>query len=63
VADMVYKPGSTELLAAAQRRGAKVVTGLEILVAQGAASFERWTGLTASREAMLATVDDRVQRR
>jgi shikimate dehydrogenase len=62
VADMVYKPGGTELLAAAKRRGAKVVTGLEILVAQGAASFERWTGLTASREAMLATVDDRVQR-
>jgi shikimate dehydrogenase len=63
VADMVYKPGGTELLAEAKRRGATVVTGLEILVAQGAASFERWTGLTASREAMFATVDDRVQRR
>jgi shikimate dehydrogenase len=59
VADMVYKPGGTELLAEAKRRGATVVTGLEILVAQGAASFERWTGLTASRDAMRATVDDR----
>ncbi len=62
VADMVYRPGDTELLAEAKRRGARVVTGLEILVAQGAASFERWTGLTASRRAMHATVDDRAQR-
>jgi len=63
VADMVYKPGGTELLAAAKRRGATVTTGLEILVAQGAASFERWTGQTASHEAMLATVEDRAQHR
>ena len=57
VADMVYTPGGTELLVEAKRRGATVVTGLEILVAQGAASFERWTGLTASRGAMLAALD------
>jgi shikimate dehydrogenase len=57
VADMVYTPGGTEFLAEAKRRGAKVTTGLEILVAQGAASFERWTGLTASREAMHAALD------
>jgi shikimate dehydrogenase len=63
VTDMVYRPGGTELLAEAKRRGATVTTGLEILVAQGAASFERWTGLRASLEAMLATVDDTVQRR
>jgi shikimate 5-dehydrogenase len=35
-----------------------VVTGLEILVAQGAASFQRWTGTTASRAAMRAAVDE-----
>jgi shikimate dehydrogenase len=61
VADMVYKPGGTELLAEAQRRGAYVITGLEILVAQGAASFERWTGMPASREAMQAAVEDNAQ--
>ncbi len=61
VADMVYRPGGTHLLAEAKRRGATVVTGLEILVAQGAASFERWTGMTASRAAMRAAVDDNAQ--
>jgi shikimate dehydrogenase len=56
VVDMVYKPGGTGLLAEARRRGATVVTGTEILIAQGAASFERWTGTPASREAMRAAV-------
>jgi shikimate dehydrogenase len=57
VADMVYRPGGTPLLAEAERRGATVVTGLEILIAQGAASFERWTGMTAPRQAMRGAVD------
>ena len=52
VVDMVYRAGGTRLLEAARTRGARVVDGLEILVAQGAASFERWTGLEAPREAM-----------
>jgi shikimate dehydrogenase len=56
VADMVYKPGGTQLLDQARRRGATVVSGLEILIAQGAASFERWTGMTASRATMRAAV-------
>jgi shikimate dehydrogenase len=60
VADMVYRPGGTHLLAEARRRGATVVTGLEILVAQGAASFERWTDMTAPRQAMRAAVDHHV---
>jgi shikimate dehydrogenase len=52
VVDMVYRAGGTQLLEAARTRGARVVDGLEILIAQGAASFERWTGLEAPREAM-----------
>jgi len=56
VVDMVYRDGGTRLLEAARTRGADVVDGLEILVAQGAASFERWTGTTAPREAMRAAV-------
>jgi shikimate dehydrogenase len=57
VADMVYRPGGTRLIAEARQRGATVTTGLEILIAQGAASFERWTGMTAPRDAMRAAVD------
>jgi shikimate dehydrogenase len=56
VVDLVYRAGGTALLEAARTRGADVVGGLEILVAQGAASFERWTGKTAPREAMRAAV-------
>jgi shikimate dehydrogenase len=54
VVDMVYRAGGTRLLEAARTRGARVVDGLEVLVAQGAASFERWTGMEAPREAMRA---------
>jgi shikimate dehydrogenase len=54
VVDMVYRAGGTKLLEAASARGAGVVDGLEILVAQGAASFERWTGTAAPRDAMRA---------
>jgi shikimate dehydrogenase len=58
VVDLVYRDGGTQLLDAARARGASVVDGLEILVAQGAASFERWTGTTAPRQAMRAAVRD-----
>jgi len=54
VVDLVYRPGSTPLLAAAAAHGARTVDGLEILVAQGALSFELWTGRPAPRELMLA---------
>ena len=58
VADMVYGSGDTPLLAEARRRGATVVSGLEILVAQGAASFERWTDVSAPRVAMRGAIED-----
>jgi shikimate dehydrogenase len=41
---------------AAREAGATVVTGLEVLVAQGAASFELWTGIAAPVEVMRAAV-------
>jgi shikimate dehydrogenase len=43
----------------AERRGANVVDGLDVLVAQGAASFETWTGIPAPREVMRAAVRSR----
>ncbi len=41
--DMVYGQGPTALLRAAEAAGASVVDGLEILIQQGALSFEIWT--------------------
>jgi shikimate dehydrogenase len=61
VVDLVYRGSShpgpappTPLLAAARSRGASTVGGLEVLVAQGALSFEHWTGRPAPLVAMRA---------
>ena len=43
VVDLVYGHEPTALVGWAQARGARVVDGLEVLVRQGARSFERWT--------------------
>jgi shikimate dehydrogenase len=55
--DVVYRHGGTRFLAAARAQGASGVDGLEVLIAQGAASFERWTGRTAPRQAMREAVN------
>jgi shikimate dehydrogenase len=52
VIDLVYRPGSTPLLAAARAHGSSTVDGLDILVAQGALSLEAWTGRRAPLEVM-----------
>lgn len=57
VADMVYTPRETELLAAARRRGATTVDGLEVLVRQAAASFALWTGRDAPVDVMRDAVE------
>lgn len=41
---------------AARAAGAQVISGLEVLVAQGAASFELWTGIPAPVAVMRAAV-------
>jgi shikimate dehydrogenase len=52
--DLPYPETATA--AAARKAGADVVTGLDVLVAQGAASFELWTGLPAPIDVMRAAV-------
>jgi len=52
VFDMVYHPYETRLLADARRRGLMAISGLEMLVAQGARQFEIWTGQSAPRALM-----------
>lgn len=54
VADLVYGAAETALAGAARAAGARVVDGLEVLVRQGALSFERWTGIGAPLPAMRA---------
>jgi shikimate dehydrogenase len=45
VADIVYNPLETELLAAARARGNRVVDGLGMLLCQAVPGFERWFGI------------------
>lgn len=54
IADIVYAPTQTPLLAAASARGVATVGGLPMLVYQAVAQFEHWTGLPAPVEIMLA---------
>jgi shikimate dehydrogenase len=57
VLDIVYDPVETQLAKDAKAAGAQVVNGLEMLLHQGAASFEIWTGkaapVVAMRQALL----------
>lgn len=45
VYDLVYRPLYTPLLLAAQRQGATVIPGLDMLIGQGAVAFQLWTGM------------------
>jgi shikimate dehydrogenase len=59
VVDLAYLPdgGDTALVAAARAAGCDVVVdGLDVLLFQGVASFERWTGLPAPAAAMRAAL-------
>jgi shikimate dehydrogenase len=56
VVDLAYGDHETALVRQARAEGATVVDGLEVLVHQGALSFELWTGENAPLEAMRAAV-------
>src|SRR5919202_5816330 len=59
VVDFAYRPDGrpTALVAAARAAGCRtVVDGLEILVSQGATSFELWTGVPAPLDVMRAAI-------
>ena len=45
VADIVYNPHRTKLLAMAANKGCKIVHGIGMLIEQGAAGFKLWTGI------------------
>ena len=52
VFDLIYRPPQTRLMAAARRRGARVLGGLPMLIYQGAASFRLWTDREAPIDIM-----------
>lgn len=56
VMDIVYNPLETRLVKDAKAAGAEVVSGVEMLIYQGAASFEIWTGKSAPVEVMRQAV-------
>ncbi len=52
VFDLVYNPIKTRLLREAEQAGARTISGLDMLVRQGALAFEKWTGLKAPGKVM-----------
>jgi shikimate dehydrogenase len=57
VYDVVYNPWPTPLLSLAQEAGANILGGLAMLVYQGAASFELWTGREAPVDIMFSRAE------
>jgi len=53
VFDIVYNPFKTRLLREAEMIGAETISGLDMLVWQGALAFEKWTGLKAPVDIMM----------
>lgn len=62
VLEIVYNPIETKLAKDAKVAGAKVVSGIEMLIYQGAASFEIWTGKSAPVEVMRQAVLNHLQK-
>lgn len=56
VVDFVYTAAGTPLIARARELGVPAVDGLTLLIGQGALSFERFTGVAPSLDAMRAAV-------
>lgn len=56
VYDMIYRPAQTLLMQQAEAHGGRGISGLGMLVRQGAASFKLWTGQDAPVEVMFEAV-------
>jgi shikimate dehydrogenase len=62
VMDIIYNPLETKLLKDAKSVGAKVVSGLEMLIYQGAVAFEIWTNCPAPVEVMRKAALNQLQK-
>jgi shikimate dehydrogenase len=61
VMDSVYSPLSTRLLKDAQKQGCVTINGLDMLIYQGAAQFEIWTGEKAPVEVMWKAAKNKIE--
>ena len=61
VFDVVYNPKETKLLKEAKKKGAKIIYGLEMLLYQGVAQFEIYTGLKAPVEVMREILNEKLK--
>jgi len=62
VFDIVYNPLKTRLLREAEAAGARTISGIEMLVWQGALAFEKWTGEKAPVDLMRAVAVEVLRR-
>lgn len=60
VYDMIYRPATTPLLAAARAAGCRTANGLGMLLHQGADALELWSGKTAPRDVMREALEREV---
>jgi len=58
VFDAVHTPYKTKLLTQAEKKGAKIIPGVEMVLCQGAAQFELYTGKKAPVSAMKKALTD-----
>jgi len=58
--DMIYRPTETPLLKLAKSAGCRATNGLGMLLYQGAAALELWTGQAAPLEVMRKTLEKEV---
>ncbi|MGH7652539.1 MAG: shikimate dehydrogenase [Gemmatimonadaceae bacterium] len=56
VMDLVYRRGGTAWVKSAREKGFRAADGLEMLIEQGALSFNRWFGIQPDREVMRRSV-------
>jgi len=57
--DLVYNPRETMFIQQARAEGLCTASGIGMLVEQAALSFETWTGLVPSRDAMFSAVEEK----
>ena len=63
VFDLVYNPLETKLLRQVKQAGGRAIAGLDMLVRQGAVSFEMWTGVEPPIDVMRAACEEGLRNR